>query len=123
MCLYKTVYLLTALQHINELTMKLDVLDVLRGAESIYLQLSQCRVSFPTSRPDHHTRLPDQDTRRTSSSSHPQLFFPQELPLKVQQVLGLYTPPSSGDQARLGVETQAFLEQPAGGDTAAAPVL
>lgn len=76
----------TILKHINELTMKLDVLEVLRGAESIYLQLSQCR----------------------------------ELPLKVQQVLGLYTPPSSGDQVRPGAETQPFLDQPAGGDAAAA---
>lgn len=45
---------LTALQHINELTMKLDVLEVLRGAESIYMQLSQCRVSL-----DLQTYKPD----------------------------------------------------------------
>uniref|UniRef100_H3CKX8 TBC1 domain family member 15 n=1 Tax=Tetraodon nigroviridis TaxID=99883 RepID=H3CKX8_TETNG len=47
-------------KHINELTMKLDLQQVLRGAESIYLQLTGC----------------------------------QDLPLKVQQVLGRYSPPS-----------------------------
>lgn len=31
--------------------MKLDVLEVLRGAESIYLQLSQCRVSLQGTNP------------------------------------------------------------------------
>ena len=31
-------------QHINELTMKLDLQSVLRGAEAIYLQLVQCKV-------------------------------------------------------------------------------
>ncbi|CAF95137.1 unnamed protein product, partial [Tetraodon nigroviridis] len=50
----------TILKHINELTMKLDLQQVLRGAESIYLQLTGC----------------------------------QDLPLKVQQVLGRYSPPS-----------------------------
>lgn len=34
-------------QHINELTMRLDVQMVLRGAEAIYLQLTQCQVSAP----------------------------------------------------------------------------
>ncbi len=33
-----------SLQHINELTMKLDLQSVLRGAEAIYLQLTQCKV-------------------------------------------------------------------------------
>lgn len=32
------------LQHINELTMKLDLQSVLRGAEAIYLQLFLCKV-------------------------------------------------------------------------------
>lgn len=31
-------------QHINELTMKLDVQQVLQGAEAIYLQLTGCQV-------------------------------------------------------------------------------
>lgn len=31
-------------QHINELTMKLDLQTVLRGAESNYLQLACCKV-------------------------------------------------------------------------------
>lgn len=31
-------------QHINELTMKLDVQQVLKGAEAIYLQLTRCQV-------------------------------------------------------------------------------
>lgn len=31
-------------QHINELTMKLDVQQVLQGAEAIYLQLTRCQV-------------------------------------------------------------------------------
>ncbi|KAG7238895.1 hypothetical protein INR49_030442 [Caranx melampygus] len=56
----------TILKHINELTMKLDLQTILRGAEAIYLQLIQCK----------------------------------ELPLKVQQVLGLYVPSSSEDTAR-----------------------
>uniref|UniRef100_A0A8C4I8S0 TBC1 domain family member 15 n=1 Tax=Dicentrarchus labrax TaxID=13489 RepID=A0A8C4I8S0_DICLA len=34
----------TILKHINELTMKLDLQSVLRGAEAIYLQLIQCKV-------------------------------------------------------------------------------
>uniref|UniRef100_A0A8D3DFZ1 TBC1 domain family, member 17 n=1 Tax=Scophthalmus maximus TaxID=52904 RepID=A0A8D3DFZ1_SCOMX len=33
----------TILKHINELTMKLDLQTVLRGAEAIYLQLVQCK--------------------------------------------------------------------------------
>ncbi|XP_056263659.1 TBC1 domain family member 17 [Pseudoliparis swirei] len=33
----------TILKHINELTMKLDLQTVLRGAESIFLQLTQCK--------------------------------------------------------------------------------
>ncbi|XP_031718027.1 TBC1 domain family member 17 isoform X2 [Anarrhichthys ocellatus] len=55
----------TILKHINELTMKLDLQSVLRGAEAIYLQLTQCK----------------------------------ELPLKVQQVLGLYVPSSSEEDS------------------------
>lgn len=31
-------------QHINELTMKLDVQQVLQGAEAIYLQLTRSKV-------------------------------------------------------------------------------
>lgn len=58
----ETDHLLTALQHINELTMKLDVLEVLRGAESIYLQLSQCRVSPRL--PDKTSRSPDLQASR-----------------------------------------------------------
>lgn len=34
-----------ALQHINELTMKLSVEDVLTRAEALYRQLTACRVS------------------------------------------------------------------------------
>uniref|UniRef100_A0A674N215 TBC1 domain family member 15 n=1 Tax=Takifugu rubripes TaxID=31033 RepID=A0A674N215_TAKRU len=34
----------TILKHINELTMKLDVEEVLQGAEAIYLQLTRCQV-------------------------------------------------------------------------------
>lgn len=42
----------------------------------------------------------------------------QELPLKVQQVLGLYSPPSR-DEDRPEVETQPLLDQ-SGGDAATA---
>lgn len=55
----------TILKHINELTMQLDLQTVLRGAEAIYLQLTQCK----------------------------------ELPLKVQQVMGLYVPSSSEEDS------------------------
>ncbi|XP_017274792.1 TBC1 domain family member 17 [Kryptolebias marmoratus] len=55
----------TILKHINELTMKLDVQQMLRDAEAIYQQLVCCK----------------------------------DLPLKVQQVLGLYNPSSSEDNS------------------------
>ncbi|KAF3699813.1 TBC1 domain family member 17 [Channa argus] len=69
----------TILKHINELTMKLDLQTVLRGAEAIYLQLVQCK----------------------------------ELPLKVQQVLGLYVPSSSAEISPdpQNSETQCLLGQ------------
>uniref|UniRef100_A0A8C8DK03 TBC1 domain family member 15 n=1 Tax=Oryzias sinensis TaxID=183150 RepID=A0A8C8DK03_9TELE len=35
----------TILKHINELTMKLDLQNILRDSEAIYLQLVQCKVS------------------------------------------------------------------------------
>uniref|UniRef100_A0A8C7D251 TBC1 domain family, member 17 n=1 Tax=Oncorhynchus kisutch TaxID=8019 RepID=A0A8C7D251_ONCKI len=54
----------TILKHINELTMKLDLQTVLRGAEANYLQLACCK----------------------------------ELPVKVQEVIGLYVPPSPDDE-------------------------
>ncbi|XP_029015069.1 TBC1 domain family member 17 [Betta splendens] len=70
----------TILKHINELTMKLDLQSVLRGAEAIYLQLIQCK----------------------------------ELPVKVQQVLGIYAPSSSGTDSpdSQTSETQHLLDQP-----------
>lgn len=34
------------LQHINELTMKLDLQSILCGAEAIYLQLAHCKVRW-----------------------------------------------------------------------------
>uniref|UniRef100_A0A8P4JXW0 TBC1 domain family, member 17 n=1 Tax=Dicentrarchus labrax TaxID=13489 RepID=A0A8P4JXW0_DICLA len=69
----------TILKHINELTMKLDLQSVLRGAEAIYLQLIQCK----------------------------------ELPLKVQQVLGLYIPSSSEEDSpdSQASETQRLLSE------------
>ncbi|XP_036945827.1 TBC1 domain family member 17 [Acanthopagrus latus] len=69
----------TILKHINELTMKLDLQSVLRGAEAIYQQLIQCK----------------------------------ELPLKVQQVLGLYIPSSSEEDSpdSQTSETQRLLAQ------------
>ncbi|XP_074552112.1 TBC1 domain family member 17 isoform X1 [Halichoeres trimaculatus] len=69
----------TILKHINELTMKLDLQSVLRGAEAIYLQLIQCK----------------------------------ELPLKVQQVLGLYVPSSSEESSpnSQASETTRLLSQ------------
>uniref|UniRef100_A0A674PKU8 TBC1 domain family, member 17 n=1 Tax=Takifugu rubripes TaxID=31033 RepID=A0A674PKU8_TAKRU len=68
----------TILKHINELTMKLDVEEVLQGAEAIYLQLTRC----------------------------------QDLPLKVQQVLGLYSPPSpEGSPESQTGETDHVLDQ------------
>uniref|UniRef100_A0A8C2WVY4 TBC1 domain family member 15 n=1 Tax=Cyclopterus lumpus TaxID=8103 RepID=A0A8C2WVY4_CYCLU len=73
----------TILKHINELTMKLDLQTVLRGAEAIFLQLTQCK----------------------------------ELPLKVQQVLGLYVPSSSEEDSpdSQASETRRLLgESPAG---------
>lgn len=76
---------LSLTQHINELTMKLDIQEVLQGAEAIYLQLSGCQVGpgFPSlfwahCRVDHALCSPLQD-----------------LPLRVQQVLGLCSPSSS----------------------------
>uniref|UniRef100_G3PGY3 TBC1 domain family, member 17 n=1 Tax=Gasterosteus aculeatus aculeatus TaxID=481459 RepID=G3PGY3_GASAC len=73
----------TILKHINELTMKLDLQGVLRGAEAIHLQLTQCK----------------------------------ELPLKVQQVLGLYSPSSSEEESpdRPAGETQRLLGEAQGG--------
>uniref|UniRef100_A0A671XL25 TBC1 domain family member 15 n=1 Tax=Sparus aurata TaxID=8175 RepID=A0A671XL25_SPAAU len=69
----------TILKHINELTMKLDLQSVLRGAEAIYQQLIQCK----------------------------------ELPIKVQQVLGLYIPSSSEEDSpdSQTSETQRLLAQ------------
>uniref|UniRef100_A0A3B3ZUS4 TBC1 domain family member 15 n=1 Tax=Periophthalmus magnuspinnatus TaxID=409849 RepID=A0A3B3ZUS4_9GOBI len=55
----------TILKHINELTMKLDLQSVLRGAEAIYLQLLSCK----------------------------------ELPVRVQEVLGLCVPAPSSDSS------------------------
>ncbi|XP_061761599.1 TBC1 domain family member 17 [Nerophis ophidion] len=77
----------TILKHINELTMKLDLQSMLRGAEAIYLQLLQCK----------------------------------ELPLKVQEVLGLYVPSSSEDESSdsQASETQRPLGQSC--DAACAP--
>uniref|UniRef100_A0A7N6BZ62 Rab-GAP TBC domain-containing protein n=1 Tax=Anabas testudineus TaxID=64144 RepID=A0A7N6BZ62_ANATE len=78
----------TILKHINELTMKLDLQSVLRGAEAIYLQLIQCK----------------------------------ELPLKVQQVLGIYVPSSSEEDSpeSQASETQHLLGKPQAGAAAAA---
>uniref|UniRef100_A0A674NEI4 TBC1 domain family member 15 n=1 Tax=Takifugu rubripes TaxID=31033 RepID=A0A674NEI4_TAKRU len=74
----------TILKHINELTMKLDVEEVLQGAEAIYLQLTRC----------------------------------QDLPLKVQQVLGLYSPPSpEGSPESQTGETDHVLDQSQAGKT------
>uniref|UniRef100_A0A3P8YWB6 TBC1 domain family member 15 n=1 Tax=Esox lucius TaxID=8010 RepID=A0A3P8YWB6_ESOLU len=69
----------TILKHINELTMKLDLQTVLRGAEAIYLQLACCK----------------------------------ELPGKVQEVIGLYVPPSSDETSPESEshETQHLLSQ------------
>ncbi|XP_045077537.1 TBC1 domain family member 17-like [Coregonus clupeaformis] len=70
----------TILKHINELTMKLDLQTVLRGAEANYLQLACCK----------------------------------ELPVKVQEVIGLYVPPSSDDETSPeseSHETQQLLSQ------------
>uniref|UniRef100_A0A674PM44 TBC1 domain family member 15 n=1 Tax=Takifugu rubripes TaxID=31033 RepID=A0A674PM44_TAKRU len=74
----------TILKHINELTMKLDVEEVLQGAEAIYLQLTRC----------------------------------QDLPLKVQQVLGLYSPPSpEGSPESQTGETDHVLDQSQAGSS------
>lgn len=51
------------------------------------------------------------------------MFLPQELPLKVQQVLGLYTPPSSVDEVPPGAETQLFLDRPAAAASAGADLV
>ncbi|CDQ86691.1 unnamed protein product [Oncorhynchus mykiss] len=70
----------TILKHINELTMKLDLQTVLRGAEANYLQLACCK----------------------------------ELPVKVQEVIGLYVPPSPDDETSPeseSHETQQLLSQ------------
>ncbi|XP_041735328.2 TBC1 domain family member 17-like [Coregonus clupeaformis] len=70
----------TILKHINELTMKLDLQTVLRGAEANYLQLACCK----------------------------------KLPVKVQEVIGLYVPPSSDDETSPeseSHETQQLLSQ------------
>ncbi|XP_031683740.1 TBC1 domain family member 17 [Oncorhynchus kisutch] len=70
----------TILKHINELTMKLDLQTVLRGAEANYLQLACCK----------------------------------ELPVKVQEVIGLYVPPSPDDETSAeseSHETQQLLSQ------------
>jgi len=40
MCAY------VCLQHINELTMKLNLQSILCGAEAIYLQLAHCKVRW-----------------------------------------------------------------------------
>lgn len=56
------LYIIIDLQHINELTMKLDLQGILRGAEAIYLQLVQCKVrkasqeevSLSTDKPHTH---------------------------------------------------------------------
>lgn len=42
------IFICESLQHINELTMKLDLQTVLCGAEAIYLQLIQCKVRGPS---------------------------------------------------------------------------
>lgn len=63
--------------------MKLDVQQVLRGAEAIYLQLSGCPVG-----PGLLLVL---DLLLGGSSDSSPL---QDLPVKVQQVLGLYSPSS-----------------------------
>jgi hypothetical protein len=45
-------------QHINELTMKLSVEDVLTRAEALYRQLTACPVSAPQSPPVLHSPHP-----------------------------------------------------------------
>uniref|UniRef100_A0A4W5L1P8 TBC1 domain family member 15 n=1 Tax=Hucho hucho TaxID=62062 RepID=A0A4W5L1P8_9TELE len=70
----------TILKHINELTMKLDLQTVLRGAEANYLQLACCK----------------------------------KMPVKVQEVIGLYVPPSPEDETSPeseSHETQQLLSQ------------
>ncbi|XP_048847580.1 TBC1 domain family member 17 isoform X2 [Brienomyrus brachyistius] len=76
----------TILKHINDLTMKLDLQSLLRGAEAIFRQLQACK----------------------------------ELPVKVQEVLGLCPLPGSSDEspASRTEETQPLIgqSQDSGGD-------
>uniref|UniRef100_A0A6Q2Y7F8 TBC1 domain family member 15 n=1 Tax=Esox lucius TaxID=8010 RepID=A0A6Q2Y7F8_ESOLU len=83
----------TILKHINELTMKLDLQTVLRGAEAIYLQLA-CSMLYDITAP-------------------PPSPCSQELPGKVQEVIGLYVPPSSDETSPESEshETQHLLSQ------------
>ncbi|XP_035253985.1 TBC1 domain family member 17 [Anguilla anguilla] len=78
----------TILKHINDLTMRLDLQSLLRGAEAIYLQLTRCK----------------------------------ELPVKVQEVLGLCPPPSSDEESPVSEpnETQPLLSQSQAGGVASA---
>ena len=75
-------------QHINELTMKLSVEDVLTRAEALYRQLTACPVSprlLPTPLP-----APPPPVKPLTFRSH--LPTLQELPHNVQEVLGLVPP-------------------------------
>ncbi|KAJ0058595.1 hypothetical protein NL108_017555 [Boleophthalmus pectinirostris] len=69
----------TILKHINELTMKLDLQSILRGAEAIYLQLLSCK----------------------------------ELPVRVQEVLGLCVRAPSSDSSpdSQSSESERLLQQ------------
>lgn len=70
--------------------MKLDVQQVLQGAEAIYLQLTRCQVgrASVSSGPPGSPRVP-QGPPWMGPADCPPL---QDLPLMVQQVLGLYSP-------------------------------
>lgn len=96
-------FLPTDPQHINELTMKLDLQGILCEAEAIYQQLVCCKVR-------RWALFGQRLLKDVSKWSRPP---PQELPLKVQQVLGLYDPPSSQEsspESRSG-EAQRLLDQ------------
>lgn len=76
-------------QHINELTMKLSVEDVLTRAEALYRQLTACPVSLPLSHQPPPCPPPSGDTTTDFLPLPPPL---QELPHNVQEVLGLVPP-------------------------------
>lgn len=89
--------------------MKLDVQQVLRGAEAIYLQLTRCQVG-----PGCVGSGPSAAIAWRAADLCSPL---QDLPLKVQQVLGLYSPSSpegSPDSQTVHVldQTQAGSSDP-----------